>query len=291
MGAEENLLSILSNNWKLSFGILFGIISLVATVENAVVLVTIYKYEALHTNINKILSSLAFADFLTGSCVALLFSLQLLSDTHINNATVNTTRRYLSTMLVGASVLTIAFISYDRSLHLRLLNKYAMSQKKLYISLTTCWLVPALIPLLRKVDDSEAAYSATIVVIVVLILLGIIFCYGIIFRALRNHERGVMTTYANERWAAKTVCIILTVFAVTVIPISIHHGLNVAQALPPKILAKTYIIGMWLCVASSILNPIVYYFRTPSLKEYIRRLAIGWLPLTDTEELTMSTVE
>lgn len=273
---EQNLLSILPNDWKLVFGILMGVISIIAIIENAIVLATMFYYQVLHTNTNKILSSLALSDFLTAASVGTLFTLQLLDENSIQNTLLNNVRRYLSTMLIGASVFTLAFISYDRSLHLRLLNRYKMTRKKLFICLCICWIIPALIPILRKVDDSESAYSAVIVLFATLVLFGIMFCYGIIFNALRVQQKLAAITYKCERRAAKTVFIILTVFSVTIIPICIHHSLNISQALPPWLLARTYIIGMTLCVASSTINPVIYYFRTPYLKTHIMRLLGIW---------------
>lgn len=275
---EESLMTCLPTNWQTFFGVLIAIFSFLATIENGIVLITIFNYQVLHTTTNKILSSLAMSDFLTGATVGLLFALQLLDSRYVGDATIDMLRRYLSTFLIGASIFTLGFISYDRSLHLRLLNNYKLSRKKLYATLFVCWLIPLLIPLLRKVDDSETAYSATIVTVAGIIFVGIISCYCLIISALRQQHKLTNITYRGERRAVQTVFMILTIFAITILPICIHHTLNVCKALPKEKLAKSYIIGMFLCIMNSAINPIIYYFRTPYLKMHVQRLMGIWNP-------------
>ena len=104
-------------------------------------------------------------------------------------------------------------------------------------------------------------------------------------------------TFKGERKAVKTVFVILTVFVLTVIPVIIHNALNVSQAMDEEKLAKSYIIGMMLCVANSAINPVIYYFRTPYLKKHIKRLLGIWRnPDIDSEgkkehSLSITTIE
>ena len=57
--------------------------------------------------------------------------------------------RYLSSILLGSSLFTVGFISYDRCLHLVRLNQYNMPRWKMIPVLLLCWLVPIIIPLFR----------------------------------------------------------------------------------------------------------------------------------------------
>lgn len=269
-----SLLNYLPDLWRIIFGVLMAIISILATVENGIVLFTIFKFQVLHTTVNKILSSLALSDFLTGVCVASLFSLQLLDDSIMRYELVDMLRRYLTTAFVGASVATLAFISYDRWLHLRLLNSYRVKRRKLYCILLLCWLVPLLLPLLRKVDDSEVVYSGVIVMIVVLVLGTIAVCYVLIWMALNQRQQSTTVTmiFSRERRAAKTVLVILTIFAATIIPICLHHAMNMFKSASNDKLAKSYIVGQTLSLANSAINPVIYYYRTPDLKKHVRRV-------------------
>lgn len=278
MSIQESLLSSLPYNWKILFGVLIAIFSFLATIENGIVLVTIFNYQILRTTSNKILSSLAMSDFLTGASVGSLYAIQLLIPRYVNSVAIDSLRRYLSTFLVGASFFNLGFISYDRSVHLRLLNNYRLSQRKLYITLFVCWLIPLLVPLLRLVDSSEAAYSAVIAFFITMIFVGMICCYGLIIHALQKHQNTTSFDCTSQRQAVKTVCLILTFFAIAIIPICIYHVLKITKALPKEELAKSYIIGMLLCVMNSAINPIIYYLRTPMLKKHMHRLitALFW---------------
>lgn len=272
MTQYTTILVYLPDNWKKIFGVLMAFVSFLATVENGVVLITIFKYQALHTTSNKILSSLAMSDFLIGVTVALILSLQMLNPMYIAHATLDMLRRYLSTFLIGASLFNLGFISYDRSLHLRLLNNYNLSKKKLYVLLFLCWSIPFFIPLLRKVDDSETAYSTIIVFVVGIIFVGMICCYGLIIFALRKHQETANINCNNERRSVKTVLMILTLYVISIIPICIYHALNFSKALSREELAKAYIMVMFLCVMNSTINPFIYYLRTPDLKKHVHDL-------------------
>ena len=260
--------------WREIFGILMAIISFAATVENALVLLTLHKYKELHTPSNKILASLAVTDFLTGITIALLFSLQLLNDQLTQQCVIELVRRYLSSLLVGASVLTIGFISYDRYTNMTKL-KYRMQKRKLRIGIFICWAIPALLPFLRFMTKSESVYSGIIVVIDVFILMIISMCYAIIIYTLHNNNKtiaayGDMANHIkrmeSERKAAKAVLTIITFFVVMIIPICVHLALALSKKFNKDFLAKSYIIGMTLCILNSAVNPIIYYAKTPQLR-------------------------
>ena len=252
-----------------------AIISFAATVENALVLLTLHKYKELHTPSNKILASLAVTDFLTGITIALLFSLQLLNDQLTHQCIIELVRRYLSSLLVGASVLTIGFISYDRYKNMPKINP-RMKKRKLRIGIFLCWAIPALIPFLRFVTKSEDVYSAIIVVIDIIILMIISMCYAILIYTIRNHNKKMIARYGNmandikrmknERKAAKVVLTIITFFVVMIIPICVHLALALSKKFNKNFLAKSYIIGMTLCILNSAVNPIIYYAKRPQLR-------------------------
>ena len=66
MAECNSTLEDLSEGWQAGFGVMMMVIAVTATLENLLVLVILYRNRHLRTASNKILRSLALADFLTG---------------------------------------------------------------------------------------------------------------------------------------------------------------------------------------------------------------------------------
>ena len=263
--------------WKNIFGTLMCAVAVTASFENIIVLIVIFKCSALRTPSNRILASLATADLLTGAIVAPLNVAQYFRVSILHNCTVEAVRRYLSTALIGASTFTLGFISYDRCLHLVKLRKYKLEAKYLYPVLAICWLVPILLPFLRKINDSEQVYSATILTIGILVLVTVVVSYVGVIVSLRRFSNQCgsdiqQSSAENEKRASITVIIIITLYIFMLFPVFIHHGLNSSKLFDKYFIAKTYNITMLLAVANSSINPLIYCYRTMVLQKHIRQL-------------------
>lgn len=277
MACNSTLGNLPNEYWSNVLGSLMCIATISATLENLLVLVVLSKYSVLKTTSNKILASLAMADFLTGATVAPLHAVQYLSEDVRQNCVVEQMRRYISTALIGASTLSLGFISYDRCLHLVKLQKYKMRLRFLYTVLLVCWLVPILIPFLRKISNSEQIYSATILTVGTINLLTILISYLAVILALHQYSRRCGTGFhqsavENERRAGVTVLIVITLYISMLVPIFIHHGLNLTNSFDEKFLAITYSVAQCLAILNSSVNPLIYCYRTPVLKKFTRTL-------------------
>lgn len=263
--------------WRYLFGSSMALIGVITTLENLLVLLVLNRYADLYTPSNKILGSLAVADFLTGCIVAPLHVIQYFDSDIMHACVVEIMRRYFSTALIGASCMTLGFISYDRYLHLVKLQNYNMSKRTLYIGLIFCWTVPLLVPLFRKITDTEELYSAIIILIVSIILVTIIFSYFGVISALRRRKNDIVSRDPNisqsrtnyEYQAGVTVFIIITIYIIMVTPICLYFILKLTKLFDEKFLSKAYNFGIFLAVSNSAVNPLVYCYRTRSLKKYI----------------------
>ena len=231
---NATLIQLPDQYWKFTFGILMGLTSFLATSGNAVFILIFYKYRNLLTSSNKILASMVIADFLTGLTVCPLYSAQLLNTKFANVCTINYIRRYCETAFICASLLSVAFISIDRSLRLIKLQNYRMSERTLYCILFVGWLSSLVLPSIGFVGPRFYFYSAFISCMLVLLLFIIILCYAIIILSLRRRRGNIGNKtnsiyIKNEKRAVKTILIILTIYTVTILPLlakSILHCLH-----------------------------------------------------------------
>lgn len=70
--------SRLPDDYRVKFGVLMALLAFISSIENLMVLVVLLKFTVLHTTCNKILRSLALANFMTG--LVALHAVQLLNN-------------------------------------------------------------------------------------------------------------------------------------------------------------------------------------------------------------------
>ena len=278
MSCTSYLSYLSSNNWSSTCGGISIFICLTASIENIVILVTFACSRSLHTETNGLLASLAVSDLLVGVVLAPLHALQLLSPEFLNDCVVDETRRYLSTLLIGASAFTIGGISYDRYLHMSKLmnyNKY-MSKMKATLMISACWMIPAVIPIFRYIFKSQRVYFIALIVAIVLILGTLLACYVLIVMSLINRGKCARLNKKCEMRqmrTLKTVALILTTFLFMILPIFVHHIVFVGF---PRTHIRTkvelYIVGQTLAMLNSSANPIIYYFRNPEFRANLNKL-------------------
>eukprot|EP00112_Aurelia_sp_Birch-Aquarium-sp1_P024912 Seg806.5 transcript_id=Seg806.5/GoldUCD/mRNA.D3Y31 product="Trace amine-associated receptor 2" protein_id=Seg806.5/GoldUCD/D3Y31 len=189
---------------------------------------------------------------------------------------------------MGASISSIAVVSYDRYIHLTRTIHYLdyMPLKKVIILLVICWSIPILVPLLRL--TSEAVYSACILVYVILVFSLIITCYFIIIKMVRNREKAMQARSINQSnalamrghiKAAKAIIILIACLMLTIAPLSVYHGVTALYSLtsgPFSISSHTkeicYAVLMTIGMANSTANPAIYYFRMPDFRASFKKL-------------------
>ena len=273
---NSTLTDLRNDHWREIFGSIMVTISLLATMENTIVLYVLRRYHTLHTISYKILSVLAIANLFTGVILGPLFSAQLFNEHILNNCYVDLTRRYISAVLLGASSLTLALIAYDRREHLKSLHCYQMSKKKFYWVITLCWVLPCMMPAFRLVDEDEKAYGIVIIVFNVLIGTVIITCYASLLFAIKSHrknsrQRQAVVYLQNEMRAGKAIVTIIILSLLMLAPTLIHCILKLSQQMSNTTAAESYIFSMTLGMLNAVVNPVVYCYRIPVLKTHIIR--------------------
>ena len=277
MACNSTLGNLPDDTWSNVLGGLMCVITATASVENFIVLLVLQRFKTLHTASNKILASLAMADFLTGAILAPLHAAQYLNKDILMNCTMEDVRRYISTVLIGASTFNLGLISCDRCLHLIKLQDYKLEKKVLYPAIAFCWVVPILLPFLRKIGKTEHVYSVTLITIGIIILTIIVVSYLGVVISLKAYAKRFgssmrQTAVLNEKRAGNTVVIIITLYIITIIPVFLHFVFKLTKSFDNYSLAKSYNIGMLCAIANSSFNPLVYCYRTRPLRNCVHKL-------------------
>jgi len=150
---------------------------LVAAVGNLVALYIIWM-PGHRSKSNKILTSLAVSDALTGLVVFPLNAYQSLTKAARFECAVDAVRAYCALLMAGSSVLTLVVIALDRYILMTKLASYdsILTKRRITIILVTCWVFPGLTPLLKLAGTLPYLTSMVLIFYGPIILLVIFYC-------------------------------------------------------------------------------------------------------------------
>ena len=183
--------SYLSDEWTTAFGVINAAVALIAFTGNLLAFLVILKTKHFRNLSTCFLGSLIVTDFLVGILLAPLFVAQLVSAAMRNDCMVNNVRKYLSFLLVGASVSSTALISYDRYLHLAKTQNYGqfMNKRKVTALIIVGWAIPATVPLLAMVGKDDRIFYGITFVFTFLCFVVKVACYLCIVRIVRKRRK------------------------------------------------------------------------------------------------------
>ena len=288
----------LSDLWRTVFGIINTAIAVVAFIGNVTAFLVIFKTKYFRNLSTCFLCSLIMTDLLVGVMLEPMHAAQLVSQVLRNNCGFNSVRRYLSTLLIGASVSSIALISYDRYLHLSTTQNYSqyMTKKKAAVLIILGWAIPAIVPTLREIGKNDQIYSAIAFVFTCLCFIVIIVSYTFIIKIVRKKETEMVDSQIqnqmqqhrikNDIRAAKVVTIIIICFVITIIPGAIYFCIVAVKAFLPDGIPGFnkeseeiyYTVILALAMANSGINPLIYYLRNPKFKKSLVKKLKGFCP-------------
>ena len=276
----------LSNELRNLFGVINLLIGLAAFIGNFMAFLVIFNARYFRNRSSFFLGSLMMTDFLVGAVLEPMHVAQLFSEELRNNCKFNTARRYLSTLLIGASIGSVAVISYDRYIHLSRTQTYLihMCKRKVAGLISIAWLVPTVMPILMTLGKDEKIYSGMIFVVISVYFTIMMLCYIFIVKIVRKKTIEMVQCgkqslrqqrqVKKEIRAAKVITMVIMCFFVNLIPISIYHCTAAVKAFIPgnapefKESARDifYTVTMTLAIANSGINPLIYYLRNQRFK-------------------------
>lgn len=258
----------------------------IAIVGNLIVLSVFLWHKELRTRPNLLICYLALTDLAAGIILQPLLSVHLLFDLAKDGCFMADAVYFLTSVVCGASCLTLVLISYDRYLHLVKLFKYKslMPKRKLYILVVLCWVVPI-------IEGCFLFNHATVNVFFVLVVMNTItdfiimcICYTKIYKFIKKMSKvrsslGGAESNENSRLRtnskiAKCFFSLVASFVILWTPLKIAliyitiasiTGINFSAVSP--YVDSFHFIAIMIGICNSSLNPVIYFWKNKVLKE------------------------
>lgn len=265
-----------------SLAVLNSFSGLASVGGNLLVLIAIYRFPRLHTTSSYFIASLAMADFLVGLVINPIWAVKSALNIWENQAPITLAAECLSIHTIAATTLSLSAVSIDRYLAVVSVFRYntLLTDCRCQAAICLIWLCAVLAPLPRLfLTDPLKLPTLWITgsVMIFMVPLSVIaFCYFHIFRVARSQarkirvtsvenetERKAITNRKKERKAAITIAIIIVLFIIFWSPTMI---LSSVQMLIADDCLKIESIRWWfwstlLAFANSAINPWVYAIR------------------------------
>ena len=295
-----NSFATLPSSVSTFLGVSNALIGSVSFLGNILIFYVFLKERRLRNRSSYCLLSLAMADCLVGAALEPLFVAQLFVRSVRDNCGLNNVRRFFTAMLMGASMSSIALISYDRYIHLSKTNHYNlhMTKRKLCILIFLCWILPGLSPLLNTVSDGHGIFSGVIFIYTFAMLFVITGSYFMIIKIVKQKELQVLKSAsesnrndetertqrklsAGRLRVAKAIAFVILCFVMSNAPLVAYLAIVAVGTISGKDIINIEQLDILYCtiitvsLANSTINPVIYYFRIPGFKEaLLRRLRI-----------------
>ncbi|CAH3016990.1 unnamed protein product [Porites evermanni] len=296
--AEQNCTSLLDywiklvsykRSFFLGFCVLNFVFSLVATLGNLLVIRALMKNSTIPATVKKLLSSLAFSDLAVGLCSQLMTAvisavmLKMASsgdDLAFFCPTVLIVRSYFTYLLAVASFLNVNVIAFDRllavSFHLR--YQELVTPIRVTIVLVSLWLTSCVSAFLYIFLPKEIEMAAAVISVIGYVLTA--GAYVRIYKVVRYHQNQIYSqnqlqnTQTREahkqRKSAYNSLFVSVVFLACYLPFlpcTILYSTNTSEIS----FLVAHFAAMFLIYLNSSLNPFVYCWRYPEIRQSVKR--------------------
>ena len=248
--------------------------------------------------------SLTLSDFFVALLVGPISIWQMLGSATLRNCVLDIIRSYISVLFVGSSVLILTVISYDRYLILTSPHNYnqRMSKSKALFLIGICWIVPALIPIVRQVNSK--AYMMIIFFLFSSPLLTIGIFYLRIMKIVRKNAKILMRRekdvnqpiskamalkisapsglrkdhsdpqhkHLADLKMAKSSTFLIACYVVCILPLFAWIILEFNTVYSNLTHQVIYLIAIFLLEVNSILNTALFLIKQEDFKKYLCRL-------------------
>ena len=272
-------------SWSAS--IAMAILSPVAVVGNALVLVAIWRNPSLQTPSYILLAGLAFTDFGAGLISQPFYAameLMNLSGSPVN-PTVVAIASGSATYFIPMTTSIITLMSIERWLHMT--RRSLLTVPRVYSTLAVLYLIILPSPICRvlSVFNNEPGTEIASMSFLLACVIVTSTAYVKVFRIIRNHQQQIQLNclsrpsaqptinVAKYRKSVHTVLYILAIFYVSYSPIFIIFAVSVALGSEYKSLTSSLLdLSLMIVFLSSSLNPFLYLWRMNDIRNEIKRL-------------------
>ena len=289
-----------------AFCVLNFVFSLVATLENLLVIRALTKASTIPATVKKLFLSLAFSDLAVGLCSQLMKAIISaliikMASSGDNLATfcpaVLNVHPYFTYLLANASFLNVTVIAFDRllavSLHLR--YQELVTSKRVIVVLVSVSIISCILAFIYISLPKGIEMVAVGIILVGCVLTTV--AYVRIYKVVRCHHNDInasnqlqnaqKTDELRQRKSAYNALFVYVVFLVCYVPFLPRTILYVTNTSKISFLVAQFATIFLICLNSS-LNPLVYCWRYREIREIVKK-AIAKIFRTD-ENLTRETI-
>ena len=290
---------------------LYSAAALVTTVLNSLILISIWKTPSLHKPSYILIASLALSDLLVGAIgdpLELTYNIANLKEWSMDNfCPVLKSSKGVIYALAAISLLTLTFISLDRLLAVKKLNKYqsVVTKKRVLLVLVTCWITACGISatLLGYLNLNSQNFTALLLFLgigALVLVLCISVCYSMAFYSLRKitlvspsvQNAEAVARQSSNIDVAKYRKSLVTMFVVFIFTILFYtpfvSAMVTAFVLRYKgfphsdTLATCVSAAEFILLLNSAVNPLLYLWRIRDIRETVKTtvkstLTIFWV--------------
>ena len=271
--------------------VLAAAISPVATLENALVLVSFWRTPSLLTPANVLLISLAMTDLGTGLITAPLFSIssiaKLMEDEGLF-CKVTPVYMAAATCLSGISLTTLTAISVERYIALRVHLRYneVVTMRRVCVVAMGMWIVGISVAAAGATSTVQVTIIGSVIMIP-LCLAATAFCYIKIHRVVRRHQAQISAQIPRQigqqqgensfdmkvfKKSFVDMLVIYVLFLVHFTPLVVVSLIVLTRGATIQVLAVSDLAETLLLV-NSALNPLLYCWRSQAVRSAVKETA------------------
>ena len=270
----------------LAFCVLNFVFSVVATLENILVIRALMKASTIPAIVKKLLLSLAFSDLAVGLCSQLMtaiISASILASSGNNTtffcSTVLGVQSYFRHLLATASFLNVIVIAFDRllavSLHLR--YQELITPKRVNIALVSLWLISCITAFIFVFLPTSSEIPAAVILMIGYVLTTV--AYVRIYKVVKYHQNQIYSQnqlqnaetreVLRQRKSAYNAIFVYLVFLACYLPLLPSATLYIINTSEISFIVANY-ASIFLINLNSSLNPLVYCWRYREIRQSVK---------------------
>ncbi|XP_031561117.1 trace amine-associated receptor 9-like [Actinia tenebrosa] len=282
--------------YRISISVVYSASSLIATTLNFLILVSIWKTPSLHNPSFMLIANLALSDFINGTIgepfMVCTNYVALKKQKHVF-CYIWKIARAVTYCTASVSLQTLALISIDRLLAVKLLNRYrsVVTLKRVAKLLIIWWIgslcLANLIFLNVKIENLK--HLLIMIEVFMFVLLSTVsFCYTMAFFSLRKITSSISPDSSSDpnttrpnidvskyRKSLTTMIVVFTVIMISYLPyvcIALATAVSFDLAKPEdnQFLYQLFLGSELVMVSNSSLNPLIYLWRMGELREVVK---------------------
>ena len=272
----------------LAFSVLDFVFSVVATLENLLVIRALMKASTIPATVKKLFLSLAFSDLAVGLCsqlmTAIIYASILKMASSGNNTaffcpTVLGVKSYFMYLLGTASFLNVIVIAFDRllavSLHLR--YQELITPKRVNIALVSLWLISCITAFIFVFLPTSNEIVAAVILLIGYVLTTV--AYVRIYKVVKYHQNQIYSQnqlqnaqtreVLRQRKSAYNAIFVYLVFLACYLPLLPSTILYMTNTSEISFIVAYY-ASLFLIRLNSSLNPLVYCWRYREIRQSVK---------------------